>query len=558
MGLKTGWIFLSDDADDEPWWGKGYSLAAYVNLPDGMDLNLPEAWKKGCDCQALCTNGNLTKAFNEIKCSRLDGLTEGRAGLRIHASAPVLSGDSVLGVLNVAAPNWEHFSSRSLALLTNMGVQMGVALERAMLFDLVREKRVHEQAALLNLSRKLLGRLDLDDILIYVVREVKELLQADASAVFLLDRSGDMLSFRAASGWREDPIGEDRRIPADDSSASGWVVRNQQPLVYHRDDPDREVPVWTANWLRIEQFQSVAAVPMISEEKTIGTLTLNMRQHRLFDDDELRLLQLMANQAAMAIEQARLHKSELQRLRLEEELAFGRQIQLSLLPKACPIVKGWQFCDAYSAAKQVGGDFYDFFFLPNKNDEMALVIADVSDKGVPAALFMGVSRTIIRSTAMSGLSPSATLTAANKLIIQESLSDFFISTFYSVLNLESGELTFCNAGHNPPLHFKSSLGIFEELKTAGIVLGVFEDVTLEQKSTNVHSDDILVFYTDGVTEAMNRFNEEFGLERLQDIVAANAAFKAEEILKAIVTAVDRFTGQIEQSDDFTLFVIKRM
>jgi sigma-B regulation protein RsbU (phosphoserine phosphatase) len=523
-----------------------------------MALDNPDAWKKGCDCQGFYTQGKLTEAYNEIRCSRLEELESGRGGLRIHASAPLRSGDNVLGILNVATPAWEHFSARNLALLANMGAQMGIALERARLFDLLNEKRVHEQAALLKLSNQLLGQLDLDDILNYIVIEVKDLLQTDASAVFLLNEQGEYLTFRAVAGWRQDPVREKRQIPADETSASGWVVYNQQPLVYHRDDPDREIPVWTSEWLHGERFQSVAVVPMVSDEHTIGTLAVNMREHRIFEDDEIRFLQLMANQAAVAIEQGRLHKLEVRRQRLEKELAVGREIQLSLLPKSCPVVDGWQFCDIYQAARQVGGDFYDFFYLPDQDDQMALLIGDVSDKGVPAALFMGVCRTIIRSAALAGHSPSKTLTIANKQIINDSQSDMFLSVFYGVLEMGTGKLLFCNAGHNPPLRYRPSTDTFCELKSDGIVLGIIEEIELKEDEVDIAPCDILIFYTDGVTEAMNADFEEFGLDRLHFTIASFADRDAADILQAVVAAVNEFTDQVEQSDDFTLYIIKRL
>ena len=209
VGLETGWIFLYDENNMDPWWGKHFSLAAHHNLPPAMALDSHDAWKRNCECQVLCKKGKLTAAYNEVTCSRLAAVSGDRRELTIHASTPLRSGNHILGILNVAAPSWDPFSPRALALLTNVGSQMGVALERARLFDMLQERRVHEQASLLGFSNQLLSRLDLDDLLGYLVEEARRLLQMDACAVLLPDEDDPQyLRFYAASGWRADPVPE--------------------------------------------------------------------------------------------------------------------------------------------------------------------------------------------------------------------------------------------------------------------------------------------------------------------------------------------------------------
>jgi sigma-B regulation protein RsbU (phosphoserine phosphatase) len=548
---------LRDPALADQWWGSGYRLAAHLNLPPAMDLDSPDAWKGGCDCQGFCNIGKLNEAYNEVRCSRLHGLSGNRDGVRVHASSPLSSGDQVIGILNVAAHDWEAFSPRSLALLTNVGAQMGAALERARLFDMLEERRVHEQAALLSLSNQLLNRSDLDDLVDYLVKEARRLSGADACSLVLPDENGDFLLFRAADGWLSDPVAEGRRVPADERSRSGQVMRSQKPLILSINEISDETSRWTAEWVATEGFMSVAIVPLIIQDRSIGTLVVQTREKRQFAENEIRFLQLMANQAAIAVDNARLRAEESQRLRLEEELNVGRQIQLSLLPKSCPSVDGWLFCDTYKAARQVGGDFYDFFELPGQSHHLGLVIGDVSDKGVPAALFMGVSRTIIRSVALSGLGPAAALQEANKLILAETQSGLFLSAFYGILDVQSGHLTFSNAGHNPPLWYRSADDQIVQLTTKGVVLCVLDEVALEEGNVQVSANDLLVFYTDGVTEAMNADYEEFGEARLRDVVTRNAQGTATDVMKAIVNSVEKFMGDQEQTDDLTLFVIKR-
>jgi serine phosphatase RsbU (regulator of sigma subunit) len=554
MGLETGWIFVKGPAAQDGGEDGGYVLAAHHNLPPALDSD--EVWRGGCKCQRLCGQGRLTEAYNEVRCSRLGGAGGDRRGLVVHASVPLRSGDRILGILNVAGPDWASFSPRALALLTNVGNQMGIALERAQLFDLLKEQRIHEQAALLDLSNQLLSRLELDDAMGYLVEEVRHLLQADACALLLPGEEPGYLVFRAASGWRLDPVASQRRVSAEEPSGPGLVMRTQQPLLVE-DIEASDPAAWGTDWLRWEGFRGHAVVPLVVDGRSIGVLMINTRQPRLLDEDEVRFLSLMANQAAIAIEKARLHREEIARQRLEQELAIGRQIQLGLLPKDCPVVPGWEFAAVYQAARQVGGDFYDFPELPGQPGRVGLVIADVADKGVPAALMMALSRTMVRTAAANGRSPSAALSLANELILKHSHTDLFVSAFYATLDIHSGRLTYANAGHNRPLWLQISSGEILELAARGIVLGILEDIELEEREIDVSPGDVLVFHTDGVTEAMDIVGQQFGEERLRAAVAATPNASAQEIIAAVVDAVKAFTGDAPQSDDLTLLVVKR-
>lgn len=560
MGLKTGWIFVRDPAAQDKWAGKGYALAAYHNLPPALALDNPAAWYKGCDCQALCNMGELTEAYNEVRCSRLAEAEGSHEGLSVHASTPLRSGDQTLGILNVAAPDWSSFNARSLALLTNVGHHMGIALERARLFDMLRERRILEQGSLLSLTNRLLSRLDLDEMMCCLLEEVHRLLHVDASALVLPGDEPDYLYFRAALGWRNDPVANGYRVPMD-TSGSGRVMRTQQPLIMEDDDQHEAAP-WVAPWLMEEGFRAAAIVPLIAGGRSIGTLVIDAREPRRFTDEEIRFLQLMANQAALAIEKERLHQADIQRHRIEEELAVGRQIQLSMLPDECPVIPGWQIVAAYEAAHQVGGDFYDFFPLPGEPEgRLGLVIADVSENGVPAALFMALSRTTIRNTALRGRTPAAALAAANRFIRQDSQSDMFLTAFYAILDTENGRLVYANAGHNRPLWWQAATGEFRELTAPGIALGILDDITLEEREIVIAPADVIVFYTDGVTEAMDADFHEFGVDRLKAAVtntlAADNQAAAQDITAAILKDLKAFTGDTPQHDDYTLLVVRR-
>ncbi len=556
MGLETGWIFLKDPSAKNRWAGRGYTLAAHHNLPPALALNRARAWKGDCQCQTLCNNDELTRSYNEVRCSRLASSGGDRHGLTVHASTPLCSGDRVLGILNVAAPDWSAFGPEALAVLTNAGSQIGIALDRAQLFDMLREQRIHEQAALLELSSQLLSRLDMDGLMGYLVEEVQRLMRADACTLLLPDEQPGYLNFRAAIGWYTDPVAEQRRAPANEVSGPGLVMETQQCLLVRdlqRDDP----APWMPDWLQAEGFRGHAVMPLLAEGHAIGALVIDSRRPRQLDENEVRFFQLLANQAAIAIENARLHQEALKRQRMIEELSVARQIQLSLLPESPPVVPGWEFAAFYLPARVIGGDFYDFFDLPEKPGQWGIIIADVADKGVPSALYMALCRTVIRTTAFTGRSPASALMRANTLILNDSQSDLFLSALYAKLDTDTGRLIFCNAGHNPALWLRAASGEFQELSTRGIILGAFEGIVLEEKRLDLAPGDLLVFYTDGVTEALNPDEEEFGVQRLREVVAARADASAQQILENIVDAVDAFAGDASSSDDLTLVVVKR-
>jgi sigma-B regulation protein RsbU (phosphoserine phosphatase) len=532
-------------------------LVAHHNLPPALSLNNKAVWHKSCDCQGLCQAGDLSEAYNEVHCSRLASAQGDRRGLRIHASAPLRSADRTLGILNLAAQDWSSFTPRALALLTNAGTQIGIALERARLFDMLRARRIQEQASLLEFSNQLLSRRGPEDLMHYLVTQVRELLEADACALVLPTPDPGWLAFRSAVGWNRDPVELGRRIPADDRSGPGRVMHSQQPLLV-QDLQTSDPTDWTPEWLHEEDFRGHAVVPLIVEGRSIGTLIINDRKPRRLDEEDLRYLRVMANQAAIALEKARLNAEETERQRMEDELAFALQIQLSLLPEGCPSFTGWECAATYRPALKVSGDFYDFFELPDDPGRWGLVIADVSDKGVPAALFMAMCRTTLRSTALSGRLPAQALARANQLILKDSRAELFLTAFYASLEPATGEFSYAVAGHNRPLLLRDAAGDLVELEAKGAVLGMFEDVELEGREMQIEPGDLLVLYTDGVTEAMDEDLNPFGEARLREVVKGLRGRGAQEALSTVVDQVEDFTRGTPQSDDLTMVILRRL
>ena len=254
-----------------------------------------------------------------------------------------------------------------------------------------------------------------------------------------------------------------------------------------------------------------------------------------------------------------MEKEHVQLESLKGDLVIAREIQLAILPRVFPPfpedADKLDIAASMTAAKDVGGDFYDFFRIDD--DRIGIVIADVSGKGVPAAIFMAVSRTLIRATGISGTSPGECITYSNKLLAQESVDCMFVTVFYGIYNTKTGEIVYCNAGHNPPYILKQN-GTVEALPMANNpMVGAIGDMTFQENKFTLEKGETLVMFTDGVTEAMNTQNEEFGEERLMDTLEEVTMHASQEIIDAVKADVKAFTGEAEQSDDITLLVLKR-
>jgi len=574
MGLASGWIFLKGEAGH-------YTLAARHNLPPALTYPGP-AWEAECDCQDLCDGGKLDKAISVAPCSRLRGAVGDKRGLAQHASVRLCSGDEVLGILNVATTQWGRIAPAELHLLAAAGDILGMAIARARLYEQAKVRRVQEQRALLTLSQDLLTSESLEPALQRLVRVGARLLEADACAFIEADEPGGRAVLRAAHGWHL-PAGAPWPLPLDPTGPHLWYLPERAATL-----PLEALSVLPP--LLAEQgFQGHLGLTIELGGAPVGTFMVNTRNPRRFLDDEAQLFGILANLLVQTLERERLHQEALAREKLEQELDLAREIQASFLPNCCPNVPGLQIEAYYRAARQVGGDFYDFIALPAVHGQapptsdpprrevtfrggrltspempdlstaqrLGVVIADVTDKGVPAALFMALSRTLLRASAIDGRQPAEVLQRANRLILADSRAGLFVTTFYAVLEPRTGALTYANGGHNYPLLYEAATGQVRPLRAQGIVLGIVHDPRFEQITLTLHPGDVLLLYTDGVTEAMNGERELFGDERLAAVLQANAHRSPQEIIGAVLAAVNDFAGGQSQADDITMVVMKR-
>lgn len=254
------------------------------------------------------------------------------------------------------------------------------------------------------------------------------------------------------------------------------------------------------------------------------------------------------------VKEAQKEHDQLEAIRYD--LSVAQEIQQAILPKVFPPFPQYDQFDIYArmkAAKAVGGDFYDFFMIDESH--LGLTIADVSDKGVPAAIFMAISRTVIRANALSQLSPANCMRKSNELLCKESVNGMFVTAFYAILNILTGELVYCNAGHNQPVACLSGEKAKMLPLTGGMALGVMPGCAYAERTLQLSKGDSLFFYTDGVTEAMNPANDLFGDQRLLSVCEESRGLSSERIVTEVSTALGAFVGEAEQSDDVTMMAL---
>lgn len=250
---------------------------------------------------------------------------------------------------------------------------------------------------------------------------------------------------------------------------------------------------------------------------------------------------------------------------IHSDLSVAREIQQAILPHNFDLTgikldascaSAYQLAASMEAAKDVGGDFYDFFAVDPTH--LGFVMADVSGKGVPAAIFMAVSRTLIKATGMRGITSSECMSTVNDMLAEESVNSMFVTVFYGIINLETGEIDYTNAGHNPP-YIVHGNGQVEAIPAVGnIVLGAFEGMEFRSGRISLEKGDAIYLFTDGVTEAENSVNEQYGEGNLEKLLSANSTSNPDEIIKSVTRDVHKFAGDAPQSDDITQLSIRRL
>ena len=341
-------------------------------------------------------------------------------------------------------------------------------------------------------------------------------------------------------------------------------LRKQQHALVHFDDPDSWVQLTAGVERRsLEALQPELLLPLSINEKILGLMNLGPKQsEEPFSKTDIRLLDSVAAQTGLALENARLTAAVAAevaaRAKQTRDIEIARDVQQRLLPQEFPPIPGFDYAGACRAALGVGGDYYDF--IPLSKTQLGIAIGDVSGKGIPASLLMATLRAYLRGA--QTIHHQADLTEVmrnlNKLVYESSAANRYATFFYGELDVTSRALTYVNAGHNPPMLFRQTAGGRDvvRLDTGGPVIGLMENCVYQQDSVTLTTGDVLVAYTDGISEEMNAAEEEWGEERLMDAVGPNGAIPARTLIDRLVTSADAFVAGAPQHDDMTLLVVR--
>jgi sigma-B regulation protein RsbU (phosphoserine phosphatase) len=440
--------------------------------------------------------------------------------------------------------NGKEFNQQDLEILSSLADQIAIALDNSYLYRRAKKKTL-EMETLLEVEKSLSSTLNLNQLLELILDSLHKVVKYDAVVVFLIDKKKQDIEHIKARGF--DPaIEPDLQLKIGQGMA-GWAAKTQKSLVVPdvmQDQRYIEARVGT---------KSAMVVPMISQERIIGVFDLESDKLNAYSEDDLELLEAFASLASISLERAHQHEEILEKRKLEEELSIAKKIQQTFLPQEKPQLAGFDISGINIPSEDVGGDYYDFISIIE--NQMGLAIGDVSGKGIPAALIMASFRASLIAEIRNNYAIRSIMFKVNNLLFESTASDIYVTAVYGVLDTKNRIFTFANGGHNAPI-LRHANGGMEYLTEGGVALGMFENSKYEERPLKLNPGDIIVFYTDGVTEAKNEKEEEFGTRRLKQVIDVSHQLSATQIQENIYKAVKDFRGDLPPGDDLTMIVIK--
>jgi len=395
----------------------------------------------------------------------------------------------------------------------------------------------------------LLASATLNETLEQIVSLVFEAVPADRCLIMMRDAANEDL--RVAVARLRDRVGDVGEIRVSRNVLDEVVMRGKSVLT---SDAQHD-PRFASGTVVLQGVRSVLAVPLGVSEKVFGIIYADspIAEGR-FTEDHLKVLTTLASVAAIRVENTRLVEARLERERLERELALASEIQQRFQPTAPPQIDGYELQGISFPCYEIGGDYYDF--IEREDGRLVIALGDVSGKGTAAALLMSSLHAAVHAQAGSHDSLVSTISAVNKYLADNIPANRFVTLFYAELDPDSGALSFLNAGHNPPLIVHAA-GTVEQLASGGLPLGIKPDADYREGRTQLLPGDVLVIYSDGVTEAVSPTGEEFGSTRLYEVVSRNIESSAAGIRDRIESSLTKFSQGTSAADDITLVIVKR-
>ncbi len=408
---------------------------------------------------------------------------------------------------------------------------------------------------LLEISHKISRTLDLQELLDQILDSIRIAVPHDAGGIFVLNEnvplapgpSANLIAAMACSGFDDLPTTADPMLRSGQGIV-GHVIRTAEAVL--APDVRRDARYVAGRHTTLSEV----TVPIVSNAQVIGALDLESDHVDAFTEADAELLQFFAGAAALAIEKALLHRQVLEKQRIESQLRIARQVQAGLLPSGPPELAGYDVAAVNLPTWEIGGDYYDYIPLPD--GRLGLVVADVSGKGVPAALIMATFRAALRTALRREGSAPGVAEEMNRVLLEVTGASRYVTAVYGILDPASGSFTYVNCGHNPPLLLGPG-GRREVLETGGPALGVLADGVFETGRVVLGPGDLLALYTDGVVEPADAGDVEFGLDRLESRLLAGAGLPAGDVVFSIMNATHAWAAREGYADDFTLVVVTR-
>lgn len=470
-------------------------------------------------------------------------------------------------------------------LIEGVSRQVAAAIENLQLIK-SQEEEAYISIALLQVAQAIVSYNDLQEILSSIVRITPILVGVKRAIIYLWDEANQIFHQSEYYGFSKPELKLLGELVKGYEFPFIEAIQQEMKILYHTLRSDIAPDTWKG--ISIRDYQAIEYIayesrddisirfndmPLLRTEKLLigfplsitgeflgvmlieeedpgrSTTSLHIREKRI------EILQGITQQAAIAIKKEILQQEAVKSERMERELQLAREIQSAFLPEKLPQLPGWGIDARWQPARQVAGDFYDVLMLdPNR---VGIVIADVADKGMPAALFMTLIRTLLRAAAREELSPAVVLKQVNNLLVPDSKNSMFVTVFYGVLSLDTGKFNYANAGHNPPVIKRKNMDALIELTTTSMALGIFDDIDVGEKEVYLYPGDWILLYTDGVTEAFSPNEELFGTSRLYELIQSISFSSTKEILDRIENTVYEFISGNDIADDMTLAVIHR-
>jgi sigma-B regulation protein RsbU (phosphoserine phosphatase) len=465
-------------------------------------------------------------------------------------AVPLRHKNKVLGALNLLSDKKHAFTARDEVMMRQFAAHIAQALVNARLFESEREY-ADTLETLAEIGREMSAILDLDELLTRLAHLVKRLIDYRTFGIALVNEDEGTLEMKTAISY-----GDAKAVPPitlGDGLVGYAALHKESVLVPDVSKDSRYINA-------VSDVRSELVIPLLIKDRCIGVFDLESPELDAFSKKHVELLTLLASQAAVAIENARLYEAiRDNEIRLEKEVRFAQRVQMALLPQKLPKkLKGVDTAWHFDAARELGGDVYDF--LSTDPNTLVVAVGDVSGKGVPAALygsFVGEvvrGRTFRRRFMPERGSPGMVLTSLNRILHERGLEEYYCTLCYAVFDLKKRMVTFANSGLPYPLHV-SHHG-WHRVELPGVPLGSFAASTYDETTCDLEHGDVFVFCSDGISETFNETGEEFGQERIGETALANRDKPAQEIVSAIFGAMHAFRGEAPQTDDQTCVVVK--